>query len=165
MRSASLIASTLVPLALALLAPASSGAGDRSLVLVPEMERPGGILYQDREARVALRSRRESEPALGLFRERAIELWPSIRRVDLLALSRVQVESTRGYSLPDRPGPFSGAVIGRELNGRLHLELRGPRLPTKYDIVHRYLYLYTVYDPSRSSFGETVVTIRGWVLE
>lgn len=134
-------------------------------LLVPEMEDPPGILYQGAAERQALRGELASSQAMDRLAERARALWPRIREVDMVQLSRYQVEATRGWRLPAEPGAFRRQVIARDGDGRLHVELRGPRLPTRFDVVFRYLYLYGVYDPRSGSVDRLVVTIRGWVEE
>ena len=135
------------------------------LVLVPEMDDPPGILYQGAAEREALRGELTSSQAIDRLRDRARALWPRIRQVDLVELSRYQVEATMGWTLPADPGAFRGEVIARDGDGRLHVELRGPRLPARFDVVFRYLYLYGVYAPASGSVDRLVVTIRGWVEE
>ena len=151
--------------ALLLLAPVVTALDSEPFVLVPEMKDPPGILYQSAAERGALRDELASSQAIDRLAERARALWPRIRQVDLIELSRFQVEATRGWRLPAEPGAFRGEVIARDGDGRLHVELRGPRLPTRFDVVFRYLYLYGVYDPASGSVDRLVVTIRGWVEE
>ena len=56
--------------------------------------------------------------------------------------------------------------MGRDSEaGLLYLEFQGPRLPARYDIVHRYLFFYASFDPATGQVGPVVTTIRGWVLE
>ncbi len=156
-------------LAMALLAvsPASTaGAPETGFTLVPEMERPPGILEQPESERRSFEKSDEAQRGLARLEARVRSLWPRLREIDLVELSRYQVEATRGYRLPAEPGELRGRTLAREAAaGRWHLELRGPRLPARYDIVHRYLYVFATYDPASGELGELVVTIRGWVLE
>ncbi len=140
------------------------GNADEPLTQVPEMERPPGIEYQSEVQRQALEQQAGGQRGLEVLEQHVRELWPQVRRVDLVALSKYQVEATRGYQLPDEPGELHGQVIARE-DGLWYLELRGPRLPARYDIVFRYLYFYASYDPATEKLGKPVVTIRGWVEE
>ncbi len=132
--------------------------------LVPEMEPPEGIVAQPRRAREALADRDEARRGLARFEAWVAAEWPRIRQVDLVALSRFHVEETQGYELPAEPGELTGRVIGED-EGRWFLELRGPRLPARYDIVHRYLYVFASFDPVSGELGKLTVTVRGWVLE
>jgi len=149
--------------------PAVAGAAPVTgpeIVTVPEMERPDGILYQTAEERRAFAADADAERGLERFETHVRSVWPRIREVDLHGLSRYQVAATEGFRLPAEPGSFEGqAIAWDEEAGRWHLELRGPRLPTRYDIVYRYLHLYTTFDPVSGELGDLVVTIRGWVLE
>jgi hypothetical protein len=139
-------------------------AGD--LVLVPEMQRPPGIVYEPVARRRELESRPESAKALEQLRRRVAELWPQLLKVDFVELSRYQVEATRGFRLPAEPGELEGHAVGRdEKDGRLYLELRGPRLPASHAIVYRYLYFYSSFDPATGELGPVIATIRGWVEE
>ena len=141
-------------------------AGDGDLILVPEMERISGIRVERPSRRTELQSGPEAERALAAMRKRVTELWPQIRRVDLLALSRYQVEATKGYVLPDQPVELQARVVGRDARtGSLSVEIRGPRLPAKHAIVYRYLYLYCSFDPQTGTTDPLTVTIRGWVEE
>lgn len=155
--------------ALALLAILTEAviAGEIELVLVPEMERPPGIVYQPEAVRGKLRGAPDAARGLARLQERVEASWPELRRVDLAALSRrQQADLMRGYELPARPGPLEGQVVGKdESTGRIYIELRGPRLPARYEIVHRYLYFYASFEPASGELGPLVVTIRGWVLE
>src|SRR5262245_39395398 len=122
-------------------------AAQDELVLVPEMQRPSGILFDSAARRNELESRPESKRALELLRKRVEQLWPRLREVDLVALSRYQIEATRSFRLPPEPGGFEARIVGRdEKDGRLFLELRGPRLPARHAIVYRYLYLYCSFE-------------------
>ncbi len=132
--------------------------------LVPEMETPEGIVAQPRRAREELADRAEARRGLARLEAWVAAEWPRIREVDLVALSRFHVEETQGYELPAAPGELTGRAIGHE-EGLWYLELRGPRLPARYDIVHRYLYAFASFDPVSGELGKLTVTVRGWVLE
>ncbi len=147
----------------ALAALADDGTG---FALVAEMEPLEGIVAQPRRAREALADRAEARRGLELFEARVAAEWPRIREIDLAALSRFHVEQTEGFELPAEPGELTGRAIGHdEASDLWYLELRGPRLPARYDIVHRYLHVYASFDPATGEFGRLTITIRGWVLE
>ncbi len=146
-------------------APRSMAEPAAGLALVPEMETPEGIVAQPRRERLALKGRAEAERGLERLKARVAERWPEIRGVDLVALSRHHVEETRGFRLPAEPGALAGRAIGRDAEGRWFLELRGPRLPARYDVVHRYLYVFARYHPTTGELDRLTLTIRGWVLE
>ncbi len=143
-----------------------SAAQGRTLVTVAEMEKPEGILWQPARRRGGFEHGVEAAAGLRRFEVEARRRWREIRRIDLEALSRSQRQAMRGYRLPEEPGVFAATAIGRDpVSGRIFLELRGPRLPADYEIIHRYLHLYTSYDPASADLGSIQVTIRGWVLE
>lgn len=131
---------------------------------VGEMERPPGIVVATRRERAALAEHKDVGRALALLEQRVDQLWKDIRALDVPALSRYQLEATEGYSLPAKFEDWEGRVLG-ENDGLLYLELRGPRLPAKYDIVFRYLYIFASFDPLTNEIGRPVVTIRGWIEE
>lgn len=134
--------------------------------LVPEMERPTGIIYQAKADRKAYQKSSQASKGLSQLSAAVHRVWPQIRNIDLVALARYQIEATRGFELPVEPGDLVGQVVGWDHESRLwHLELQGPRLPAKYDIIHRYLTLYATYDPATEKVDDLVVTIRGWILE
>ena len=136
------------------------------LVAVPEMERPEAILWQPASQRGGFERGSDAAEGLRRFGLEARRRWRKIRDLDLEDLSRHQLSAMRGYRLPKEPGDFTAQAIGRDAaSGRIFLELRGPRLPADYEIVHRYLHLYTWYDPATATLGPIQVTIRGWVLE
>jgi hypothetical protein len=149
---------------LSLLIATAAAAGD--LLLVPEMQRPPGIAYEPAARRAALADLPEAAEGLRRLRIEAARRWPEIVRLDLGSLSRRDAELTRRWAAPAEPGPLEGRPIGRGPDGGpISLELRGPRLPSRHDIVERYLYLYATYDPGAGTLGPLVVTIRGRVLE
>ncbi len=149
--------------AVAVAAEDSAGAG---FVLVPEMEPLEGIFVQSRRAREVLVDRVEARRGLELLKARVADEWPRIRGIDLVSLSRFHLEQTQGFELPAEPGELTGRAIGHdEASGRWTLELRGPRLPARYEIVHRYLHVYASFDEATGQLGRLTVTIRGWVLE
>lgn len=155
-------------LALALLAAAPAGAqvSSSDLHLVPERERPVSILYQPPSVRRTLQERPDGQQGLERLRGEVRERWRELRELDLVALSRGHGEATRGYRLPAAPGTLEGQVVGlEEATGRLFLELRGPRLPATYDIVHRHLFVYASYDPTADTLADLTITIRAQVLE
>ena len=136
------------------------------LVSVPEMERPEAILWQPVRQRAGFERGTDAAEGLRRFEVVARQRWREIRALDIEGLSRNQLSAMRGYTLPKQAGAFTGQAIGRDAaTGRLYLELRGPRLPANYEIVYRYLYLYSWYDPATAQLGPVQVTIRGWVLE
>ncbi len=144
----------------------AAGAAGAGFTLVPEMEPPEGIVAQPRAERRQLADRAEARQGLARLETWVAAEWPRIRQVDLAELSRFHVEQTRGFELPATPGELTGRPIGRdEASGRWYLELRGPRLPARYDIVHRYLYVFARFDPATGELDRLTVTIRGWVLE
>ncbi len=148
---------------LAALADEHAGAG---FLLVAEMEPLEGVVAQPRRAREALVGRAEARRGLELLEARVAAEWPRIQEIDLVELSRFHVELTEGFELPAEPGELTGRAIGHdETSGLWVLELRGPRLPARYDIVHRYLHVYASFDEVTGELGRLTVTIRGWVLE
>lgn len=145
---------------------AAEPTGSASFTLVAEMETPPGILARPKAERQPLQRSAGAVQALAQFEAHVRHHWPHMREVDLATLSRFQIEETRGYRLPEDPGRLIGrALAWDDATGRWHLELRGPRLPARYEIVHRYLHIYTTFDPATGEFGDLVVTIHGWVLE
>ncbi len=137
---------------------------DVGFALVPEMETPQGIVAQPRQAREELADRAEARQGLARLEAWMAAEWPRIREVDLVALSRFHVEETRGFELPAAPGELTGRAVGHD-DGIWYLELRGPRLPARFDIVYRYLYVFAGFDPATGELGNLTVTSRGWVLE
>lgn len=156
----------LVALVLAVLAvPVLAQDSAFEPVLVPEMEDPPGVVVQDEATRASLGRASTAQTALERFRVEVRALWPRLRQTDWLALSRYQREATEGWRAPEAPGDLPGRVLGRDDAGRWHLELRGPRLPARYDITFRYAYFFVTYDPATGRIGDWVVTVRGWVEE
>ncbi len=144
-------------------AESNAGVG---FVLVGEMEPLEGIFTQPRRVREALKGHVEAERGLEQLKAWVRAEWPRIREVDFTALSRFHIEQTRGFELPVDPGELTGRAIAHdEATGRWSLELRGPRLPARYDIVHRYLHVYASFHPATGQLSQLLVTIRGWVLE
>ncbi len=142
------------------------GAGSDDFVLVPEMEQPEDLLFQSRRAREQLEDRAEARRGLERLEAWVEGHWAQIRRIDLAELSRFHVQQTRGFELPAEPGELTGRPIAAdETSGLWYLELRGPRLPARYDIVHRYLYVFAGFDPATGELSGLTLTIRGWVLE
>ena len=130
------------------------------------MEEPEGIVAQPRRQRRSLEDHPQGRRGLELLSARVTSLWPRLREIDFVELSRFHVEETRGWQLPAAPGELTGRAIAHdETAGDWYLELRGPRLPARYDIVHRYLYVFARYDPATTKLDRLTVTIRGWVLE
>ncbi len=148
---------------LALWTPGLTAAGE--LRWVAEMETPEGILVQPKALRSQLAKDAAGQRGLAILQQAVGELWPEIRQADLEALSRHQIEATRGYRLPEDPGEWTGQILGLDKAGHYHLELRGPRLPAAYDIVHRYLHIYASFDPTTGALDRTAATIRGWIWE
>lgn len=133
--------------------------------LVAEMETPPGIVAAPPSRRAALPGGADAADALSRFEAHVDGLWSALRDIDLVALSRFQVDAMDGYELPATFDDWRGKVIGQGEDGRLFLELRGPRLPARYDIVFRYLTVFVGFDPATSTLGRPVVTIRGWIEE
>ena len=104
---------TLLPTLLVLwVAPARLAAPDSTVfTLVPEMERPQGILYQPETERRELRQKAAGQRGLRRLDEHVRALWPQVLKVDLVELSRYQVEATREFQLPSEPGKLEGQVI------------------------------------------------------
>ena len=145
---------------------ASAAGAEAPFRLVPEMQEPSGLFVQSRSERADLQDDAEARRGLDLLRGRVEGLWPQLREVDWVALSQSHKDSTQGWRLPADTGELSGQVMGYdESSGRWTLELRGPRLPARYDIVHRYLHVYASFEPTTGTFDQLIVTIRGWVLE
>ena len=141
-------------------------ATEAPIALVPEMERPEGIEAQPPSIRATLVGNPVLEDGLERFRQRIRLDWPSIRDTDLVALSRFHVEATRGYRLPASPGALAGRVIGLDDDGaHAYLELRGPRLPASFDIVHRHLVFYARYSKTKGTLDRVTATIRLEVYE
>ncbi len=164
--SAILLAHGPAPIAAAGQAGEAGGEGrGGDFALVPEMQQPEGILFQSRRARESLEGRAEARRGLARLEAWVEAHWPRIRQVDLVSLSRFHVEQTRGFELPADPGELTGRAIAVDEAGLWYLELRGPRLPARYDIVHRYLYVFAGFDPATGELGGLNLTIRGWVLE
>ncbi len=144
----------------------AAGAGGSEFALVGEMEPLDGIVAQPRQAREALTDRAEGRRGLEWLESWTRAEWPRLREIDLVALSRFHVGETQGFELPAEPGELTGRAIGHdEASGLWYLELRGPRLPARYDIVHRYLYVFARFDPATETLDHLTITIRGWVLE
>lgn len=136
------------------------------ITLVAEMEDPEGIMVQPRRERAALQDDAEARLGLDRLEQQLTGMWPRIREIDLVELSRYHVEQTRGYELPATPGELTGRVLAHDQDSGLwYLELRGPRLPARFDIVFRFLYVFASYDPATGEIGRLTVTIRGWVEE
>lgn len=159
------LAALLVGTVPATVADVTSDPGS-AFTLVPEMERPPGVLALSKTERQTLQKSDLARQGLARMEEEVRALWPRVREIDLVELSRYQVEATRDFRLAAEPGDFEGQVLARDdETKRWHLELRGPRLPARYDIVYRYLYFYATYDPATKKIDDLLVTIRGWVLE
>lgn len=153
---------------ISLAAPAVGFAADADagFVLVPEMEVPAGLFVQPKRERSDLQDNPQALRGIDRLRARVVDLWPRLRQVDWPALSRYQLVATRGWRLPAQPGELVGQVMAHDaLANRWTIELRGPRLPARFDIVHRYLHVYASYDPATEELDQLTVTIRGWVLE
>ena len=161
-----LIFSLIAALALIGVPSSAEGSDGSDFVLVGEMEPLEGIVAQPRRQREALAQRPDGRRGLERLEAWVAAEWPRIRRVDLVTLSRFHADETRDFELPAEPGELTGRVVGHQQSAGLwFLELRGPRLPARYDIVHRYLYVYASFEPATGELGRLTVTIRGWVLE
>ncbi|MDH3404293.1 MAG: hypothetical protein OES32_19235 [Acidobacteriota bacterium] len=150
---------------LAWLAPAAVAAAVAGWRTLPEMEPPGGVVVDPAGIRAGLAASVEGAAAVVAV-ERAVRRdWRKLQDLDWEALSRYQRAATAGWRLPASPGPLVGRVLGRDGGGRLHVEVRGPRLPAAFDIVHRYVYVFAAYDPLTGEVAGLTATIRGWVEE
>jgi hypothetical protein len=129
------------------------------------MEPPEGVVVEVPEMRAALTASSEGVRAMAALESVFTRDWESLRELDWLELSRYQRAATEGWEPPASPGPLESRVLGRDASGRLHVEVRGPRLPAAYDIVYRYVYAFGTHDPLTGEVGGLVVTIRGWVEE
>ena len=146
--------------------PTPAAEPGSEFTLVGEMEPLDGVVAQPRKQREALVGHAEAERGLALLEDWVRGHWAQIRQVDLEKLSRFHIDLTRGFELPAEPGELTGRPIGHEEDSGLwSLELRGPRLPARYDIVHRYLHVYASFDPATGRLDRQTITIRGWVLE
>ncbi len=151
-----------------LMSPAAAASPQSPLAIhwVAELEVPPGMLRQKRAERAKLADAASGLAGLDALSAQIRQSWPEIRETDLHALSRTQVEETRGYRLPPEPGRLNGSVIAWDAeSGLWHLELLGPRLPARFDIVHRYLAFYATYDAERGELRQINATIRGWIYE
>ena len=127
-----------------LAAPGELKFDDTSVRLVAEMAPLPDHVFFKREQRLELEKSADAGPALASATAHAQSLWPRLsRELDVVALSRWHIEPTRGFVLPADPG-FEARLLGRDESGALHVDLRGPRLPARFDIVHRYLHLLAV---------------------
>lgn len=144
--------------------PLFAAAPESDFVLVPEMETPPQIVVQPHRQQAVLQDEADGLRGLALLEAQVRKQWSQIREIDIEALSRHQLEATRGWRLPADPGDWVGHVMAHD-QGRWYLELRGPRLPANFDIVYRYLHIYASFDPVSGSLDNLTVTIRGWVLE
>ncbi len=147
-----------------LVSPLHAATSEFGFVLVPEMKTPTQIVFQPHRVRAALQSEADGLRGLALLEDQVRTQWSQIQEIDIEALSRNQLEATRDWRLPDDPGDWVGQVVAHD-QGRWYLELRGPRLPANFDIVHRYLHVYASFDPMSGALDDLTVTIRGWVLE
>lgn len=139
---------------------------DRGFRLVPEMEDPPGIVAAPRAERDAMRDHAEAARGLETLRAHVRAVWPSIRDVDLVSLSRFHTDATRGHRLAPAPGTLEGRPIGRDADaGTWYLELKGPRLPARFDAVHRHLHVYARWHAGHDSLDNVTVTIRTRVFE
>lgn len=151
----------------ALLAVLATTAGaEEAFQLVPEMDDPPGIVAAPPAERAALAADPEAARGLETLRDQVRASWPSIRAVDLLALSRYQRDATRGHRLGADPGALEGRPLAHDAEaGVWYLEVRGPRLPARYDIVERHLHVYARWRPASGALENLVVTIRTRVYE
>lgn len=81
--------------------------------------------------------------------------------LDLSNLSRWSVKETKGYRLPE--GFVADLVVdgsGMDRLGNLLVDFRGPRLPSNYSIVFRFLHLFVTVDPKTESVQKVEVTIH-----
>lgn len=132
---------------------------------VPEMQEPPGIVVVAEELRQALTASAEGVAATARLEAVVTADWTTLQAIDWLGLSRYQLEATAGWVLPDLPEPLVSRVLGRDAAGRLHVETRGPRLPARFEIVHRHVYFFATYDPLTGEIANLLVTLRGWIEE
>ena len=152
-------------LCLCSVASVNATAAPADFSLVGEMLNPAGIVASPARARRDLASHPAAQPAVQALRERVASQWTQIRNTDFVALSRFHVEATRGWQAPVKPGVLEARVIGVDERGDLYLELRGPRLPASFDIVHRYITVFARYAPASGTLDRLTLSIRGEVLE
>jgi hypothetical protein len=132
---------------------------------LPEMEEPAGITVDPPEVRKALTESADGARAVARLEALVMAGWRELREIDWQALSRFQLEATSAWALPSEPGELVSRILGRDADGHLSVETRGPRLPARFDIVYRYVYVFATYDPLTGDVGEPTVTIRGWIDE
>lgn len=157
---------SLVLVCLAAVGAQLAAAADSGVILVAEMERPQGIVAARAAERRVLAGNRDGQQGLIAFRERIRKEWSSLRDLDVVEMSRYHVAAMRGWRRPEFPGELPGRIIGRDPDGTaLYLELRGPRLPANFDIVHRHLTFYARYEPATGTLDRVSVTIRLEVFE
>ena len=153
------------PMALTALFGPGVAAADDGWRTLPEMVEPRGVLVDEAAVRQALTATPEGREGMARVEAMVTEDWRKLQAIDWHALSRYQLEATAGWRLPDAPGVLVSRVLGRDDRGRLHVEVRGPRLPARFDIVYRYLYVFATYDPLSGKVEDRLATIRGWVEE
>ncbi|MEM1180754.1 MAG: hypothetical protein AAGM22_20585 [Acidobacteriota bacterium] len=141
---------------LLLSAPVAGAEG--AFTTVPEMAPLPDVVAFKAVDRRQLAKDASVAPALEAATRHAESLWPALRRLDLVELSRWHIEPTKGFVLPEEPA-FEARVLGREDDGSLHVDLKGPRLPANFDIVHRHLHVIAVVRPGGAVEGVTA-TIR-----
>lgn len=137
----------------------------RSITAVPEMAPLLEVVQVPATDRQRLASSAQNDDVLSAAQRAAVELWPRILELDFHQLSRAQRDVTEGWAPPRAAPEFAARALGVDGEGQWHVELRGSRLPTRYDIVVRTLTLYLRVDPQTLETSDTIVTIRTEVFE
>lgn len=146
--------------ALLLASPAAQAQvqGPDGFQAIPEMAPLPGVVAFTADARRELSKADDVAPALEAAKRHVRGLWPALQELDLVELSRWHLEATEGFELPADPS-FEARVLGRADDGSLHVDLKGPRLPANFDIVHRHLHVLAVVRPG-GAVEDVTATIR-----
>lgn len=139
------------------ISPSPVLAGPR-IESVPEME---PFESWDRTKATTARSLRISPALLDHVLGQLREMEKDLLELDLPLMSRWSVREMEGYRLP--PGfvselELTGLAEGR--TGEWILDFRGPRLPSNYEIVFRYLHLFVTVHPDTGSIQKVEATIQ-----
>lgn len=157
-----LLTALLAASAMAAESASTAPANPAGLRLVAEMQ-PIPLLERMRPLQVDLAPEVAKRHALSARRAVAPR-WREIRGVDFHGLSRAQRDVTLGWAPPRSLPPFDQAIVHTEEDGFV-VELRGPRLPSRFDIVIRHLTLYVDLDREGRARGDVVVTVRTEIYE
>lgn len=138
--------------------------------LVPEMEASAYLDAVPVPRSEVLNKSIQMLAGFDQLRQIVVSRWSEIQSVDLEDLSRYQLEATKNWRLPDAPGDLSGKVLSQartvdQGQTRWYLQVEGPRLPAKYDIVHRHLVIIGRFDPGTGDLDQLIVTIQTEVFE